>query len=152
MDGNGTTWPTLNDVLMECPYLQHLWWMVMVQPDLPWMMYWWNAPFFSTSDGSSRFFVNMNSTFCISLHVTLYVYVILLISSAFILSPESYNIHVPCTCRQRLGDIKHTTHFINTVWNKNSFQILYICPQQIYACRITFVPSNVKIHSIVERI
>ena len=28
--------------------------------------------------------------------------------------------------RQRLGDIKHTTRFINTVWNENSFQILYI--------------------------
>ena len=28
--------------------------------------------------------------------------------------------------RQRLGDIKHTTHFINTVWNENSFQILYL--------------------------
>ena len=51
MDGNGTTWPTLNDVLMEHSFLQHLWWSVMVQPDLPWMMYWWNAPFFSTSDG-----------------------------------------------------------------------------------------------------
>ena len=28
--------------------------------------------------------------------------------------------------RQRLGDVKHTTRFINTVWNENSFQILYI--------------------------
>ena len=28
--------------------------------------------------------------------------------------------------RQRFGDIKHTTRFINTVWNENSFQILYL--------------------------
>ena len=27
---------------------------------------------------------------------------------------------------QRFGDIKHTTRFINTVWNKKSFQILYV--------------------------
>ena len=31
----------------------------------------------------------------------------------------------PC---QRLGDTKHTTRFINTVWNENSFQILNSCP------------------------
>ena len=28
--------------------------------------------------------------------------------------------------RQRLRDIKHTTRFINTVCNENSFQILYL--------------------------
>ena len=28
--------------------------------------------------------------------------------------------------RHRLRDIKHTTHFINNVWNRNSFQILYV--------------------------
>ena len=27
---------------------------------------------------------------------------------------------------QRFGDINHTARFINTVWNENSFQILYI--------------------------
>ena len=27
--------------------------------------------------------------------------------------------------RQRLGDMKHTTRFINTLWNENLFQILY---------------------------
>ena len=27
--------------------------------------------------------------------------------------------------RQRLGNIKHTTRFMNTVWNENSFQNLY---------------------------
>ena len=26
-----------------------------------------------------------------------------------------------------IKDIKHTTRFINTVWNENSFQILYFC-------------------------
>ena len=31
-----------------------------------------------------------------------------------------------------LGDIKHTTCFINTVWNENSFQILYILHFGIY--------------------
>ena len=29
------------------------------------------------------------------------------------------------TVFMKLGDIKHTTSFINTVWNENSFQILY---------------------------
>ena len=37
------------------------------------------------------------------------------------------------------GDIKHTTSFINTVWNENSFQILFItCLTRRYATKILF--------------
>ena len=38
--------------------------------------------------------------------------------------------------RQRLSDIKHTTHFINYVWNENSFQIPYI-----FFCLLLFLLS-----------
>ena len=52
--------------------------------------------------------------------------------------------------RHRLGDIKNTSRFINTVWNENSFQILYISWNiifiRVYNLRLPYILVNVGDH------
>ena len=50
---------------------------------------------------------------------------------------------------QRLGDIKHTTCFINTVRNENLFQILYVFSDRGF---ITEVAMDIKNYTSKELI
>ena len=50
----------------------------------------------------------------------------------------------PQNC-QRLRDITHTTRFINTVWDENSFQILYVWVKPVF-CGMHIAPAKAFRH------